>query len=111
MNLASRHCAPCEGGMPSLGDKEINQYLKDIPAWDLINLPDKPMSIRREFKFNDFKESLDFVNKVGELAESEGHHPDMEIHYNKVDVISWTHAVRGLSDNDFILASKIDAMT
>ena len=66
------------------------------------------MSERREFEFADFKEALAFVNAVGEIAEDEGHHPDIHVHWNKVTLVLWTHAIGGLSDNDFIVAAKVD---
>ncbi len=105
MDLTNKKCVPCEvGGLPLTG-KQIVSYMKDIPKWKAS--PDDT-KISRSFKFDDFKESLAFVNKVGGLAEKEGHHPDMHIHYNEVLVELSTHSVGGLSENDFILAAKID---
>ncbi len=105
MNLSNQKCTPCEvGGIP-LNKEETAFYLKDLPQWKVTIDNNK---ITRKFSFKDFKESMVFVNKVANLAENEGHHPDMLINYNKVSIELTTHAVGGLSVNDFILASKID---
>lgn len=105
MDLSNQKCIPCEVGGKPLVQHEIDFYLKDIPQWKVSNDNKK---IFRSFKFIDFKSSLEFVNKVGELAESEGHHPDFTINYNNVALELTTHAVGGLSVNDFIVAAKID---
>lgn len=94
------------GGI-SLTAEEIVLYAKDRPQWQIASDSKK---ISRSFKFKNFREALAFVNKVGELAETEGHHPDIVIHYNIVTLELWTHAVGGLSINDFILAAKIDLL-
>ncbi len=106
-SLSSRHCVPCEGGTPSLSHEDILKYFSKLESqWE--NLGDK--KIRREFKFKDFKAAMIFVNRIAEIAESEGHHPDLHIFYNRVVIELWTHAVNGLSENDFILAAKIEAL-
>ncbi len=105
MNLSDQKCIPCEVGGVPLNKEETNFYLKDIPQWQIATNNKK---ISRLFSFEDFKESMVFVNKVANLAENEGHHPDMLINYNKVSIELTTHAVGGLSVNDFIIASKID---
>lgn len=107
MNLAEKKCVPCEGGEIPLDEKAAREMKKWIsPEWVL----DKK-KISRNFEFKDFKEAVDFINKVAEIAESEGHHPDMRLHsYKKVDIDLSTHAIDGLSDNDFILAAKIDKL-
>ncbi len=86
---------------------EVKRHLLEIPEWKLSADHKK---IYREFKFKDFVRAIEFVNKVAELAEYEGHHPDVHIHYNKVVLELWTHDIGGLSENDFILASKIDKL-
>lgn len=92
--------------MPPLGAAAIFEFAKNVPAWKIID--NKKLS--REFKFKDFKEAMAFVNHVADIAESEGHHPDIYIFYNLVRLELSTHAVGGLSENDFILAAKIDTL-
>jgi 4a-hydroxytetrahydrobiopterin dehydratase len=106
-DLTKQKCIPCEVGGVPLTPAEISAYAANRPLWK-VSADQKKIS--RTFTFKDFKASLDFVNKVGTLAESEGHHPDISIHYNKVALELWTHAVGGLFVNDFILAAKIDAL-
>lgn len=104
--LAQKNCRPCDGGITPLSPEEVNQLLKGLRGWSLND-----RQIVRDFSFKSFVEGLAFVNKVGEIAEREGHHPDIFIHqYNKVRVTLWTHVVSGLTENDFILAAKIDAL-
>ena len=103
MPLLEKKCIPCEGGTSPLKEDEIKTFLKEIPLWEIKN-----GHVFRQFKFKNFKESIAFVNKVAEIAENEGHHPDITINYNKVSIEIWTHAINGLSENDFILAAKID---
>lgn len=106
-DLASRTCFACEGGTPPMGHTDIQKYIKEVDSdWQVI----KDHSIKREFKFKDFKEAMKFVNAVAEIANSEGHHPDIYIFYNIVDLELYTHAVKGLSENDFIMAAKIDKL-
>ena len=103
MDITQKKCKPCEGNMPPLAEEQANELLKQIPGWEI-----KDGHVFRQFKFKNFRESISFVNKVAEIAEAEGHHPDMAIHYNKVTIELWTHAVNGLSENDFIVAAKIN---
>ena len=103
MDFTQKKCVSCETGGDALPDNEVQKNLTSIPNWEL----DGKM-IHREFEFQDFKEAMVFVNKVGDLAESEGHHPDITIHWNRVRLDLWTHSMNGLSENDFIVASKID---
>lgn len=106
-DLTTKSCVPCSLGTPTLEEKEINEYIKNLSeAWEVIEYK----RIERKFKFNDFKEALDFTVKVGELAESEGHHPDIMLSWGKVVVTLTTHKIGGLSENDFILAAKIDRL-
>ena len=103
--LAKKKCLPCEGGVKKLGAKEIAKLLGEIDGWECRD--DK---IHKSRSFFDFVEAMDFVNQMAEVAEDEGHHPDFCIHFNRVDVTIWTHAIGGLSENDFILAAKIDEL-
>lgn len=104
--LSQKHCVACEGGTPPLTTEEIRNLKHEIPNW---NVAADEKSISREFVFKNFKEALAFVNKVGELAESEGHHPSINLFdFSHVLISLSTHAIGGLSENDFILASKID---
>ncbi len=108
MELLKKKCVPCEGGTPPMTDEEEDKLKSQVPDWVLNR--GATHKLEREFKFKNFKASLAFVNKVGALAESEGHHPDIHIYYSKVLLELYTHAVGGLSENDFILAAKINAM-
>lgn len=107
MSLDKQHCVPCEGDVEPLGSGEIHTYnsLLKIP-WEVVD--DK--TITHSYSFKDFKENMEFVNKIADIAESEGHHPDLRISYNKLKVALTTHAIKGLSPNDFILASKIEKL-
>ncbi len=99
-------CVPCEGGIPALTEDHARERHGAVPRWTL-EFP----RIRRHFVLRDFRKALAWVNRVGMLAEEEGHHPDFHITgWNKVELVLWTHAVNGLSDNDFVLARKIDEL-
>lgn len=108
VDLASKKCVPCEGGDPPLPRREVEKLLKEVHEWKLVD--DGLLKITRNFKFKDFATALAFVNKVGQVAEAEGHHPDINFTWGKVDITLWTHAVGGLSENDFILAAKINKL-
>jgi 4a-hydroxytetrahydrobiopterin dehydratase len=104
--LTRKKCAPCEGGVPPLSPEEARAFLANVEGWAIT--PDG-QRIRREWTAKNFLAALDFFNKVGALAEEEGHHPDLHlVGYRNVAVELWTHAIGGLSENDFILAAKID---
>lgn len=105
-NLLKKKCVPCEGGMESLKQEEVFGLMEQIDGW---NVDGDFKVIFKEFKFKDFIGATNFVNKIAEIAEEEGHHPDIHIFYNKVVLELTTHAIGGLSENDFILAAKIDA--
>ena len=111
-NLISKHCIPCEGGVPPLAQDKIQESLKQVSGWQSAEGASpkgiKYQFIKKEFKFADFKRAISFVNKVADLAESEGHHPNIHIYYNRVFLELWTHSINGLFDNDFILAAKTD---
>ena len=107
-DLASRTCFACEGGTPPMTHDEIVKYQKEVSEqWEVVN----DHSIKRKFRFKDFKEAMKFVNDVADIANHEGHHPDFYILYNIVDLELYTHAVKGLSENDFIMAAKIDKIS
>lgn len=107
MQLTEKKCVPCEGGIPPLRDEEVNMYRKLVHNdWQVK----EGKKIVREFKFINFVHALAFVNRISELAENEGHHPDLHVGYGYCTVELWTHAIRGLSENDFIVASKIDEL-
>ena len=106
MDLTKKHCVPCEGGIPPMDKEEAEKYLKQIKSWELVG-----NKIEKELKFKNFKKAMEFVNKVAELAEEEVHHPDILVYsWNKVKITTYTHAIGGLSENDFILAAKIDKL-
>ena len=107
MDLKNKKCLPCEGGVPKLNKIEVETYMKLIDgAWKI----QENKKIERKFYFVSFVHSMKFVNRVAELAEQEGHHPNMHIYYGECIVELWTHAINGLSENDFILAAKIDEL-
>lgn len=107
--LAKKKCVACEGGVDPLGEEEIKEYLSKVSGWNLVEKEIK--KIEKEFQLKNFKEALSFINKIGEIAEQEGHHPDITLYnYNKVKVTIYTHSIKGLHENDFILAAKIDAI-
>lgn len=107
MDLTSKKCVPCEGGVPPFTPEEVEKYKKEInPEWTVL----EGKRLERRYKFKDFKEAMVFVNKVAEVAEKEQHHPDIKIFYSLVTITLWTHAISGLSENDFIMAAKIDGI-
>ena len=109
MDLASKKCIPCETGISPLDIGDVGQYLKRVPGW-VYDGTTGVGKITRDFKFRDFKEAMVFVNKVAEIAEAEGHHPDIHIFYNQVRLDIWTHAANGLTENDFVLAAKVNLL-
>lgn len=108
MVLTQKKCKPCEGGMPSMTKEEALKMMPEVRGWTLS--PDAKQ-ISRLFTLKDFKEAMKFVNKVADIAESEGHHPDIAISWNKVTLTLSTHAIGGLSENDFIVAAKVNPLT
>ena len=123
-NLLQKKCGPCQVGMPPMPQKKIDELLRQVPEWKLTEgITKKGLArgrsmaerkkhgqISRDFEFDDFLGAMKFVNKVAEVAESEGHHPDIFIYYNRVHMDLWTHESGGLFDNDFIVAAKINAL-
>jgi 4a-hydroxytetrahydrobiopterin dehydratase len=104
--LLSLKCVPCQGGIPPMKQKGVQEMLRVVPEW--TKAEDEYDKIERTFKFKNFKKAIEFVNDVADVAEEEGHHPDIFISWNKVTLTLWTHAIKGLHENDFILAAKID---
>jgi 4a-hydroxytetrahydrobiopterin dehydratase len=104
--LADKKCVPCRGGTPPLKGQELKQLHHSVPKWTV----EREHHLRREFSFPDFKQALDFVNRVGAVAEEQGHHPDIFLAWGKVGITLWTHKIDGLSESDFIMAAKIDRL-
>ena len=107
MELESKKCVPCQGGIPPLTLAEAQNYLKETPKWSLSETGDR---LRCSFSFDDFDAALAFVNEVGRLAEDEGHHPEITFGWGYADIEIYTHKIQGLHENDFILAAKIDSL-
>jgi 4a-hydroxytetrahydrobiopterin dehydratase len=111
--LDEKHCVPCEGGTPPLDDATTTLLLGEVVGWRRVEakVDDKAGArITKQLKFKDFVVAMAFLDKLAVIAEAEGHHPDFCVHYNLVDITLWTHSVGGLSENDFILAAKIDSL-
>lgn len=104
--LAEKHCIPCRGGMPPLKGEALIPFAEQLPDWKIV----EEHHVAKSFLFPDFKTALDFVNRVGAVAEQEGHHPDLCLAWGRVDVQIYTHKIRGLSESDFILAAKVDEL-
>ena len=106
MDLTAKKCVACEGDVSPLNRAEAEVLLKQVPGWALS---EDAAAIMRTYSFKNFAQALAFVNKVGAVAESEGHHPDIELGWGRVKITLTTHAIKGLSENDFIVAAKVDA--
>jgi 4a-hydroxytetrahydrobiopterin dehydratase len=107
MDLSKKKCIPCEGGIPPLDNARVEEYQKHIHSeWRLTS----DSKISREYSLKDYRNTIGFVNRVADLAEEEGHHPVMHVYYSKLVIELWTYAIGGLSENDFILAAKIDKL-
>ena len=104
--LIHRNCVPCRGGVPPLQGEAVRRLLQEVSDWEAV----QEHHLVKSFRFKNFKTALDFVNQVGELSEREWHHPDLALAWGRVDVKIYTHKIDGLSDNDFILAAKIDRL-
>lgn len=104
--LADKKCVPCTGSVPALKGEALEKLKKEVPHWTVVD----EHHLVRQFRFPDFKRALAFVNQVGEIAETEGHHPDILLGWGKADITLWTHAVNGLTESDFIVAAKIDRL-
>ncbi|MBI3698032.1 MAG: 4a-hydroxytetrahydrobiopterin dehydratase [Acidobacteria bacterium] len=105
-DLAAKHCVPCRGGVPPLKGEPLRTLSAQVAGWEVID----EHHITKTYKFPDFQTALDFVNKVGAIAEEQGHHPDLLLTWGRVDVKTYTHKINGLTESDFILAAKIDKL-
>ena len=110
-DLLNKKCAPCEGGVLPFDISEIHKYQKKVDGWDLIKNEKKIFYLYKKYEFKNFLESKIFINKVGEISENEGHHPDISFGWGYAEIKITTNAIEGLSENDFILAAKIDQLT
>jgi len=117
--LAARHCGPCTAGTPPLAGEDLTRLLGQLSGWTTEEHGEadarkagahRPLRLVKEYRFPDFRQALAFVNRVGEVAEQEGHHPDIELGWGRVKLTVWTHSIGGLSENDFILAAKADGV-
>ena len=107
-DLADKKCIPCEGGIPSFNLEEIHKYLKKVDGWDVKKKENETYFLEKNFTFENFIESQKFINKVGDISEKEGHHPDIVFGWGYAKVQIFTHKIKGLVESDFILAAKID---
>ena len=104
--LASRQCVPCRGGVPPLQQDEIGALLPQLDGWTVVD----QHHLKKNYRFKDFREAQQFVTKVGDLAEEQGHHPDICFGWGNAEIRIWTHKIDGLTESDFILAAKIDGL-
>lgn len=104
--LADKQCVPCRGGVPPLKGKDLTALHNNIPQWSIIG----EHHLMREYGFPDFKQALAFVDRVGALAEEQGHHPDILLSWGRAQITLWTHKIDGLTESDFIMAAKIDRL-
>ncbi len=107
-DLLNKKCVPCEGGVMPFDTSEIHKYQKKVDGWDIEKGTDEIFFLTKKFQFEDFLKSQNFVNEVGKISEEEGHHPDISFGWGYAEIKVTTHAIKGLSENDFILAAKID---
>ncbi len=106
-DLASKECVPCKGGVPPLAGDDLNQLMSRLGGdWRVVD----EHHLEKDFPFPDFREALDFTNGVGELAEAQGHHPDIYLAWGKVKITIWTHKINGLTESDFVFAAKSDSL-
>ena len=105
-DLASRRCVPCRGGVPPMGAQQIQEFVSQLDGWEVI----EEHHLKKVYRFKNFRETLDFVVRLGELAEEQGHHPDICFGWGKAEVTIWTHKINGLTESDFVLAAKIDRL-
>lgn len=105
-NLTKKKCIPCKGGVPPLKGNALKELLAQLKGWKVVN----EHHLEKEYEFKDFKEALDFTNKVGNLAEEQDHHPDILLTYGGVKLTLWTHKINGLTESDFIFAAKADEL-
>ena len=105
-DLANKTCVPCKGGTPPLEGEELETLARQVPEWNVVDAH----HLLREFRFKNFREALEFVNEVGELAEEQAHHPDLAFGWGRASVTIFTHKIDGLTESDFVLAAKIDRL-
>lgn len=105
-DLADRTCVPCRGGVPPLAGKDLEELARQVPGWEIV----EEHHLKREFRFENFREALEFVNRIGELADVQGHHPDVSFGWGRAEVVIFTHAIDALTESDFILAAKINRL-
>ena len=105
--LADKQCVPCRGGVPPLKGQDLQNLHDGVPQWSVVD----DHHLQREFRFPDFKQALDFVKRVGAVAEEQGHHPDILLAWGKAQITLWTHTINGLTESDFIMAAKIDRLS
>jgi 4a-hydroxytetrahydrobiopterin dehydratase len=105
--LADKTCVPCKGDVPPLEGAKLEELSRQVPAWEVVD----EHHLRRELRFKNFRQALDFVNRVGELAEEQAHHPDIDFGWGRAGVSIFTHKIDGLTESDFILAAKVDRLT
>jgi 4a-hydroxytetrahydrobiopterin dehydratase len=105
-DLAGKTCVPCRGDTPPLKGAELEELSRQIPDWEIV----EDHHLKKEFRFRDFREALDFVNRVGELAEEQGHHPDVAFGWGWAEITVFTHKIDGLTESDFVLAAKVDGL-
>ena len=104
--LANKECVPCKGGVPPLAGDKIQELLQELDGWSI----EQEYHLTRTYQLSDFAEALAFVNRIGEIAEQQNHHPDIYLAWGKVGVEVWTHKIKGLTESDFIFAAKVDAV-
>jgi 4a-hydroxytetrahydrobiopterin dehydratase len=105
-DLADKTCVPCKGDVPPLAGAELESLSRQLPEWEVVD----GHHLRREFRFRNFREALEFVNRVGELAEEQGHHPDVDFGWGHAGITIFTHKIDGLTESDFVLAAKVDRL-
>jgi 4a-hydroxytetrahydrobiopterin dehydratase len=105
-DLASKTCVPCTGDVPPLEGEELEALSRQVPEWEVV----EEHHLKREFRFGNFREALAFVNRVGELAEEQGHHPDINFGWGRAEITIFTHKIDGLTESDFILAAKVERL-
>ena len=110
-DLTDKKCVPCEGGVIPFDISQIHKYQKKVDGWDIIKDKEEIFFLEKKFSFSNFLESQEFVNSVGRISEKEGHHPDINFGWGYAKISITTHAIQGLSENDFILAAKIDKIS
>ena len=106
MGLADKHCVPCRGGVPPLTGEALDQMKAQVAGWQVVD----EHHLVKTYTFPDFRTALDFVNRVGAVAEEQGHHPDILLAWGKAEITLWTHKIDGLTESDFIMAAKIDGL-